>query len=526
MNIRKLAISFLATLSLLFATVLPAFAVNTTTVVTAPSLATNISDVIAHPEKWFFYNDETDVIDNALGSFVNGPVVAPLGTGSAQISVTGSQRRNLATYQFSGTPLANITTLTFSTYNPSSGNGAAASANRSGYLNFNVDFNNVAYYPVDSWQKRLVYVPAANTVGTIPQNTWKEWDGVNGGNGLWTWSGYASNGNKWPDNNTSEYRTWSSLLTAFPGIRVRVTDSWMGIRVGEPYADGYTENIDAFKLGTASGTKTFDFEPNVAPSTPVITIPTNGVSVLSSALVKVDWTDSSGSTNPPYEYQYEAFSDALYTSNIYSSGWLTVSEIPTAGTPPGEYYLRVRARDGALVTSAWTNGVENPYHITVVPVIGPPTTVDQCKNGGWSTFNSPTFPNQGQCVAYVRANSHSILGNATYSANGLTRTAQFVANTADQNGAFTYKDANGSWYRLLISSVSVSGQYAYFAGKVAQASNPSWVGQWLFAKVKDGSPDQIWGSFTTKTLAEAGVSAMTSPADGPFNVVNGVVFVH
>jgi hypothetical protein len=34
----------------------------------------------------------------------------------------------------------------------------------------------------------------------------------------------------------------------------------MGIRVGEPYADGYTENIDAFKFGSAAGTTSFDFD--------------------------------------------------------------------------------------------------------------------------------------------------------------------------------------------------------------------------------------------------------------------------
>ncbi|MDQ5845870.1 MAG: DNA/RNA non-specific endonuclease, partial [Acidobacteriota bacterium] len=38
------------------------------------------------------------------------------------------------------------------------------------------------------------------------------------------------------------------------------------------------------------------------------------------------------------------------------------------------------------------------------PIVGPPVNKDQCKNGGWTLFNSPTFPNQGQCVAYV--NTH------------------------------------------------------------------------------------------------------------------------
>jgi hypothetical protein len=30
-----------------------------------------------------------------------------------------------------------------------------------------------------------------------------------------------------------------------------------------------------------------------------------------------------------------------------------------------------------------------------------PTSKDQCKNGGWQTFNSPKFKNQGDCVSYT-----------------------------------------------------------------------------------------------------------------------------
>jgi DNA/RNA endonuclease G (NUC1) len=39
------------------------------------------------------------------------------------------------------------------------------------------------------------------------------------------------------------------------------------------------------------------------------------------------------------------------------------------------------------------------------PITGPPVNKDQCKNGGWQRFNAPTFPNQGQCVAYVNAHN-------------------------------------------------------------------------------------------------------------------------
>ncbi len=231
----------------------------TSTVVVHPfDMATGFGDVISNPTKWFFYNDVTDAIDNTLGSFVTGPSTPALGTGSAQISVTGSERRNLATYQFSGTPLNTITTLAFSTYNPSAGNGG--STNRSAYLNFNVDFNGS-----DTWQKRLVFVPSAN--GTVTQDSWKQWDAINGGNALWSYSGAT-----WPDTLTGPdagltgisgtvARTWSAILADYPLIRVRVTDSWLGLRVGEPYTDGYTENIDSFVFGTSTQVTTFDFDP-------------------------------------------------------------------------------------------------------------------------------------------------------------------------------------------------------------------------------------------------------------------------
>jgi hypothetical protein len=40
---------------------------------------------------------------------------------------------------------------------------------------------------------------------------------------------------------------------------------------------------------------------------------------------------------------------------------------------------------------------------TETPVPGP-TNKDQCKNGGWMTFNDPAFKNQGDCVSYVNHN--------------------------------------------------------------------------------------------------------------------------
>ena len=221
-------------------------------VVTYDDLATGYLDPgVAY--KWFFYNDETDMINSALGSFVAGPNPVPAGTGSVQVSVTGQERVCLATYQFGGTPLSAITTFAYSTYNPSAGNGG--STNRSGYLNFNIDFDGT-----DSWQKRLVYVPSDN--GTVTPDSWQEWDVINSGNSLWRWSG-ALWGGAWPGGNlnpTNGLVTLNQILAAYPGVRIRISDPFVGVRVGEPYADGYTENIDAFKFGTGTASTVYDFE--------------------------------------------------------------------------------------------------------------------------------------------------------------------------------------------------------------------------------------------------------------------------
>lgn len=391
--------------------VTPVFAANLTIVVTPGDMATSTADVVANPTSWFFYNDETDTIDNSLGSFVIGPVTPPLGTDSVQITVTGTQRRNLATYQFSGTPLADITELKFSTYNPSAGNGG--SVNRSGYLNFNVDFNGS-----DTWQSRLVYVPSQN--GTVVQDNWQEWDTINGGSAEWSYSGAT-----WPSTLVgpdaslvepgTTLRSWSDILADYPGVRVRVTDSWLGVRVGEPYADGYTENIDKFVFGTAVGVKTFDFD--------------------------------------------------------------------------------------------------------LVSEVGPPTLFSECKGEGWKTFNNPTFTKKSKCEKYVKDHQHSIKGeNVIYTANGLKREADMRMTTGENAGYFEYDDAAKGWYNVKVSSVKVDGNHGWFAGRVVKASNPAWVGLWLFAKVEDSTPDKIWGSFTDETTALNGVQAMSDPADGPFNV--------
>jgi hypothetical protein len=216
-------------------------------------LAQDALDLLQNPWKWYFYDDgpENEGIDPTVGTMVPGPGTPPEGEGSAQISVIDQQRYNLATSQYGGTKLADITSFAFSTYNPSAGNGG--NPNSTGFINFNVSFDGTL-----AFQSRLSFLPGAN--GTVMQDTWQEWDAIGDGTTLWKWEGYSGNDGKWPDGEMTELRTWNDILANFPDIEMHSLFPFLSVRVGSPNPDGYTENIDAFKFGVDGIDQTYDFE--------------------------------------------------------------------------------------------------------------------------------------------------------------------------------------------------------------------------------------------------------------------------
>jgi len=66
-----------------------------------------------------------------------------------------------------------------------------------------------------------------------------------------------------------------------------------------------------------------------------------------------------------------------------------------------------------IVDSGWNAGVAGSDQTETVivksvtingdtyQIVGPPTSKDQCKDGGWKSFNNPAFKNQGDCVSFV-----------------------------------------------------------------------------------------------------------------------------
>lgn len=73
---------------------------------------------------WYFWNDKNDIFTGSPGELVAGPGTPPLGTGSVRLGpltdlgATAGGHSVIATNAYFGTALANITTLSYSTYQP------------------------------------------------------------------------------------------------------------------------------------------------------------------------------------------------------------------------------------------------------------------------------------------------------------------------------------------------------------------------------------------------------------------------
>jgi hypothetical protein len=87
---------------------------------------------------------------------------------------------------------------------------------------------------------------------------------------------------------------------------------------------------------------------------------------------------------------------ATYTFNATTIAALAQVPFPTGTITSVDVLIDVQGT--ADLTSITFNGVTQ---VPVVAQVGPPTSKDACKHGGWKTFNHPTFKNQGQCVSYV-----------------------------------------------------------------------------------------------------------------------------
>src|SRR3989338_887168 len=183
----------------------------------------------------------------------------------------------------------------------------------------------------------------------------------------------------------------------------------------------------------------FAMVAQAATSVPAITSPANGAIITSAQFVKVDWADSTGGT-APYEYQYESYSDAAYTANLFISGWLGISEISTVGSAEGDYYVRVRARDAPLAMTDWSHGAGNVHKITVdntptnvAPVLAAITTPVTIPELSLHNFTAvSTDANFGATLTFTLTGNPS--GSSINSSTGV-----FAWTPSEAQGPGTYK---------------------------------------------------------------------------------------
>jgi len=155
---------------------------------------------------------------------------------------------------------------------------------------------------------------------------------------------------------------------------------------------------------------------------------------------KFESDDSCGGGSPRFQVNVQVPSDGEKNIFVYigpppsytlcpSNVWLNtgdllegVNPIDTSQLPGGTFYdpyATALTKYGnyvvtgvQLVTDAsWafpdneqTVFIDNTNIDGTVYTYDQPKDKDECKNGGWQTFNNPSFKNQGQCVSYTNHN--------------------------------------------------------------------------------------------------------------------------
>lgn len=364
------------------------------------SAATTVTVYPNNIQGWSFATEQAGRSGPGTGTFVNGPLTPPAGSGSAQLTtVNASDTQMLAKAAYQGAKLADMNTLEYSTYQ------AATNTSPSDAIALQLSIDKDVTDTDNSSQGMLVYEPHKNTDGTVPHGEWLKWDAITAGNAKW----WFSQPEKF--NNTCAQAapcTWNQLKAAFANIGIHKTSATSVIFKAGSGFNTFSGNVDAFNIGIGDTTTTYDLEAT-APviGAPTITLPSNNAVLVPNQPVKVDWNDIDGTDNNPIKYQYKSYSDPGYTNPVYDNvPTLMGSEMEIPTPSEGVYYIQVRAVD-AQGQSAWSNDATNPYKFTVS---SKPLAVDQCKNGGWKNYSNPEFASQPDCIASVTGGDTGIPG--------------------------------------------------------------------------------------------------------------------
>ena len=218
------------------------FGLSTSAMASGPVIVTPAS-----PD-WAFVNDNGTTGDWTAG-FQNGPATPPLGSGSVHVTLSSAGAGILfGTQKYQGTRLADIQTLSYSTYTNLS---PAAMAFQ---INYDPDVTTIE---AGTWYGRLIYEPYLN--GAVTNGSWQTWDTINSGAGKW-WA--SPNANSPVDDTCTQASpcTWSTLIASWPNIGIRNDSlSFIQFKAGSNW-NGFDGNVDNFSIEIGGNTDTYDFE--------------------------------------------------------------------------------------------------------------------------------------------------------------------------------------------------------------------------------------------------------------------------
>ncbi len=216
----------------------------------------NQNDLGVGPNPWFFYNDTNDTVMtpdqfSGQGGENHMEVVASEAGAKMKLDTNPNPRYNIATAQFSNL-LNTISSLKFRVYD-------ATADGDTPFIQFNVDFP----LPGPAYEGRLTMQPGSGGNSALPPATWTTVDAQ--GTAMWTWSKFAvgpdltaatADDNSWPDADTNQYRSWNSIVAAFPTAKLLSPGSFLGVRTGQPGPAGATNYVSSIEF---DGT-TYNFE--------------------------------------------------------------------------------------------------------------------------------------------------------------------------------------------------------------------------------------------------------------------------
>lgn len=329
------------------------------------------------------------VDDNGNGgslSFVNGPAVAPLGSGSAELQVnTANQGYMLAkSGAYGGTKLSDITAIDYSTYTTSGNNLVAPSVQ----LNVTPDVNGTA-----AWYGRLVYEPYMNSE-TVPDGQWNTW---NAAEGKWWLSKPSSFGDRCAQDSPC---TFEELISFYPNIGINTgIYAGVGFKVGSSWTN-YTGSVDNFHFASATNNDRYDFE-SAQPvlSAPVnlvlkdgaqgyVTIPTGLVSVTYNPVnAQLSWDPVADATG----YTVEVYKDGVLVGGSgfgWNGSWVGFDGNNFGKAGDGAYtFVACATNPAALVSKVCsTQTAAYTYDSTApnVPINGVPNGTHKTTSSGWS----------------------------------------------------------------------------------------------------------------------------------------------